>query len=560
MIKIKLDQIAKKLGKNISEISRETDLNRNTITAIYHGKIDGIKFDTLNRLCEKYSINIGDILEFDSGKNVKNASTSEYKIYKQEGEAAPFTMFPLFAVFNRFPKKFFDFGFDTGYGFFKNDYGEWYWNQDAMNAGAKKFYQRYSDKSKLKELYEAFLVKARKLEAVYMAFDEAKITKAKDAELVSKMNALRKMFEEYWAICMFIDCFDPGFDQEEIKRIAEKYSFDIDEVAALTTPTELTFNNEGQLSLLKAIKPLIGVGARDKKIEEFIDKNPKIQEHIKNFDYSNTNYAHNDPITKEKLLKEIKKYTGNKKLYEKDLSVLENYTKNQKAKVASILKAHRLKDNPLWFFNKLTIWREVRKKYSIMAIYVFYSIMKVISERTGVSEAYLKYADFEELPGVFKGLVSNETLQKRKEKGIIAVVNAFDYKILEGEQAVSLKDELEGRLKGLEKGEIIPGSVASRGYARGIAKVVLNKEDFGKLQEGEILVTGMTRPEFLPIIRKSAAIVTNEGGITCHAAIVSRELNKPCIIGTKNATQVIHDGDLIEVRANHGTVRILERA
>jgi pyruvate,water dikinase len=61
-------------------------------------------------------------------------------------------------------------------------------------------------------------------------------------------------------------------------------------------------------------------------------------------------------------------------------------------------------------------------------------------------------------------------------------------------------------------------------------------------------------------MKKAAAIVTNEGGITSHAAIVSRELGIPCVIGTKIATEVLHDGDLVEVDANHGKVIVLERA
>jgi len=61
-------------------------------------------------------------------------------------------------------------------------------------------------------------------------------------------------------------------------------------------------------------------------------------------------------------------------------------------------------------------------------------------------------------------------------------------------------------------------------------------------------------------MKKASAIVTDDGGITCHAAIVSRELGKPCIIGTKIATKVLHDGDLVEVDADNGVVRILEKA
>ena len=74
-----------------------------------------------------------------------------------------------------------------------------------------------------------------------------------------------------------------------------------------------------------------------------------------------------------------------------------------------------------------------------------------------------------------------------------------------------------------------------------------------------VLVTTMTNPAYVPIMEKSIAIITDEGGLLCHAAIVSRELNKPCIIGTKIATQVFKDGDLVEVDAESGVVKILER-
>ena len=68
----------------------------------------------------------------------------------------------------------------------------------------------------------------------------------------------------------------------------------------------------------------------------------------------------------------------------------------------------------------------------------------------------------------------------------------------------------------------------------------------GEILDGEILVSTMTVPDFLPAMKKAAAFVTDEGGITCHAAIVAREMKKPCVIGTKFATEVLRNGDLIE--------------
>lgn len=69
----------------------------------------------------------------------------------------------------------------------------------------------------------------------------------------------------------------------------------------------------------------------------------------------------------------------------------------------------------------------------------------------------------------------------------------------------------------------------------------------------------MTSVDFVPIMEKAGAFVTNEGGITSHASIVAREMNKPCIIGTKIATQVLKDGDLVEVDAENGIVKILDK-
>jgi phosphohistidine swiveling domain-containing protein len=104
----------------------------------------------------------------------------------------------------------------------------------------------------------------------------------------------------------------------------------------------------------------------------------------------------------------------------------------------------------------------------------------------------------------------------------------------------------------------IKGVVASKGVCRGEVKVILDaKGDAGKFKKGNILVTSMTRPEFLPLMNKAAAFITDEGGISCHAAIVAREMNKPCIIATRNATRILKDGDLVEVDANNGVVKII---
>jgi phosphohistidine swiveling domain-containing protein len=106
----------------------------------------------------------------------------------------------------------------------------------------------------------------------------------------------------------------------------------------------------------------------------------------------------------------------------------------------------------------------------------------------------------------------------------------------------------------------IKGVVVYRGKVTGAAKVVLKIEDLDKVKDGDILITPMTTPAYITAMKKAVAFVTNEGGITCHAAIIAREMQKPCIVGTKIATKVLKDGDLVEVDAEKGIVKILKLA
>ena len=78
------------------------------------------------------------------------------------------------------------------------------------------------------------------------------------------------------------------------------------------------------------------------------------------------------------------------------------------------------------------------------------------------------------------------------------------------------------------------------------------------MPEGAILVAGQTRPSLMPAIRKAGAIITDEGGITSHAAIVSRELKIPCVIGTEFATKIFKTGDLVKVDAQKGIASLMK--
>ena len=101
---------------------------------------------------------------------------------------------------------------------------------------------------------------------------------------------------------------------------------------------------------------------------------------------------------------------------------------------------------------------------------------------------------------------------------------------------------------------ILSGLASSPGIGKGKVRILASSKEMGLLEEGEILVTEMTTPDFVPAMKKAAAILTNTGGMTCHAAIVSRELGVPCIVGTMKATKVLETGQFITVDATRGKV------
>lgn len=121
-----------------------------------------------------------------------------------------------------------------------------------------------------------------------------------------------------------------------------------------------------------------------------------------------------------------------------------------------------------------------------------------------------------------------------------------------------LEESLESEIKEFK------GNIANKGKVEGVVKVInfndlrLIENMAKSIKDKFILVTGMTNPNMVPLIKKAKGIITDEGGVTCHAAILSREFNVPCIIGTRVATRVLKDGDLVEVDANKGIVRILK--
>jgi len=151
------------------------------------------------------------------------------------------------------------------------------------------------------------------------------------------------------------------------------------------------------------------------------------------------------------------------------------------------------------------------------------------------------------------GLPDFEEIEKRK-KAYLHLMKDGKINIYSGKEAEEMflkeisKDEKE------QKSEMLKGFVASQGLAEGKVRVIINKEDLKLIEKGDILVTTMTSPDYVQAIHKSGAVVTDEGGLLCHAAIICREMGTPCVMGTKIATLVLKTGDWVKVDAFDGII------
>jgi phosphohistidine swiveling domain-containing protein len=157
-----------------------------------------------------------------------------------------------------------------------------------------------------------------------------------------------------------------------------------------------------------------------------------------------------------------------------------------------------------------------------------------------------------------EGLNYDQLITER-DSGFAIIWNDGEIQSLFGDKAIELQEKFE--MKNLRNEQMvnqITGRVASKGLVQGYVKIVLSFEDASSVSEGDILVASMTTPDFIAGMEKAAGFVTDEGGITCHAAIIAREFGVPCIVGTGIATKVLKDGNLVEVDANKGIVRILK--
>lgn len=196
--------------------------------------------------------------------------------------------------------------------------------------------------------------------------------------------------------------------------------------------------------------------------------------------------------------------------------------------------------------------RDKRKEFLTKTHFLMEKLLDEISRREKIDKELLRWLPTEELISLV--LCHKFELKKIKERirySAVLCIHGKD-KIFYKERAKKYFDLT--RLNGNSLREI-KGVCACSGKVKARAKIILTAKDGYLLKRGEILVTTMTTVDFTPIIKKAAGIITDEGGLTSHAAVISREFKIPCVVGTRIATKKINDGDLVEMDAGNGSIK-----
>jgi phosphohistidine swiveling domain-containing protein len=184
-----------------------------------------------------------------------------------------------------------------------------------------------------------------------------------------------------------------------------------------------------------------------------------------------------------------------------------------------------------------------------------------ISRRVGLDRNFVPYLTLGETRQIASDLslpVNKRELSKRKR--------FYAYALLDGEHTILAGSRWQSQIRpiikendnfisylGLKGQPTCPGKVIGR------VKIVNHPDDLKKIKRGDILVATMTFPHFISGMEKAAAFITDEGGVLSHAAIVSREMGKPCVTGTHIATKALKDGDIVEVNATKGIIKIIKK-
>lgn len=367
-----------------------------------------------------------------------------------------------------------------------------------------------------------------------------------DNELVDFLHRYDLLALDHWKkgiLCEWTDPSGYALVKEEVLKYCPNLTDE--DLNLLTAPEKITYIQKELADRLVLME----------KQKRGLNIDKELKRHARKYVWVRDNWAFVHDLTANDFQKIINEEMFNLDKIRKQVKETDVYLRNIKKKKGTLIKQKSIPreiQNIFYFFTQLTDWRDERKKLAAcISNHYLHKILEIIAKRNNLPEELVGLLIFFEISSwkLSKETVAN--LKKRSAGWIYYCRKNGQCQQFFGNQAKEIFDNL---VKTLNRGEL-KGLVANKGVVRGEVKIVEVRDDFKKVKRGDIIVATMTRPEYIPIMKLASGIVTNEGGVTCHAAIVSRELNIPCVIGTQIATEVLKDGDIVEVDANNGIIR-----
>ena len=285
-----------------------------------------------------------------------------------------------------------------------------------------------------------------------------------------------------------------------------------------------------------------------------------IADHIEKYSWLTTHRYFGEPLTRADVLATLQENLG--KASEK-LATLKADNVKREEELARVTGINKTIAKLIDIARNYTYIQTYRLDVVNEGNHYLKGMFNEICARIGVEFGNLIYLTEDEIVAALAGadFDYNRLANLRKEYYVIYNVNGDEIYIFEGLSNKYINADEAAPAEEL-KDSVINGKVAQRGRTRGAVKVIKTKQELSKLNDGDIIVCPMTMPEMIIGLLKCGGIITDEGGVTCHAAQISRELKVPCVIGTGNASKLLNDGDTVEIIAEgiNGEIRILESA
>ena len=306
-------------------------------------------------------------------------------------------------------------------------------------------------------------------------------------------------------------------------------------------PTLIFDEYNDSLKIKKEIKKANILFSSPNELFNEIKKHPKLyehlQSHLKKYAWVGTHHFWGEPLNLRKYLDDLKNVVQHK---EKIPRV------NLSKKIKFMINVG----------NEFAFIRQYGAEIFNINVYKARPLLKEMAKYFNLNYDNLLYLTPNEIMNFCKKNTKPKISSiSRRKKGVCILLKNKKEIVVDNQDEIKKIINIFALKNNSEK---LKGIVANSGMVKGRVKIFITPKNLTKMREGDILVTPMTTPDFIPLMKKASAIVTDIGGLLSHAAIVSRELKKPCIVGTKIAAKVLKDGDLVEVDAERGIVRILK--